>query len=104
MEETPLTRDEIIALLPPEPSWMDLPGMAAPWPVQLLMVVLVTVLGTAAWWGLCVLQANLAGIKISEDVWNNIKNDAMAIVAYRAAVMFCIAFVVTQLASIFAPN
>lgn len=83
-------------------SILDLPLAASPWPIQILIITFLTALGTGAWWGLCVLQANLAGIKIREDVWSNIQKSPMAIVAYRAAVMFCIAWVVTSLAGRFA--
>lgn len=85
-----------------EVSWLDLPLAASPWPIQLLAITLLTLIGAVMVWKLVGWQAKSLGHTFNGTYWPIIKTNPFAVVLYRLGVYGMFTAIATTLLSRFA--
>lgn len=79
-----------------------LPLAASPWPVQLVIITVLALVGAFMIWFLIKLQVKSVGHKFREDYWPIIRQSPYAVVAYRAVIIWGVIYMVTSLLGRFA--
>jgi hypothetical protein len=66
-------------------AWLHLPLAATPWPIQVLVITALAVIGVSIAWWLVVQQNKSTGVSFKKDIWNALKDGNMAVAFYYAA-------------------
>lgn len=80
----------------------ELPLAASPWPVQVVVIVILAVVGVSLSWWLVVKQNKSTGMDFRNDWWPELKKGNMAVAIYRVGVLLVVFGTVAYLLGRFA--